>query len=119
MSSPFLILNAGSDDMNFQVHHLASAVKDAIPGTSISINAAAQKDLRSYQVDFGLLKEVAPQALPRFGLQQCVTDLIDGLSATPDLTPDFRDSHYIRLKSLRLLRASNALSEDLRWLPKA
>src|SRR4029453_18891013 len=43
----FLIVNAGSDTWNYQVHELAEAVARAVPGTEVSINRLAPPDKRS------------------------------------------------------------------------
>ena len=52
----FLALNVGSNDRNYQVKDLANAVAEAVSGTKVSINKAAQPDTRSYQVDFSLFR---------------------------------------------------------------
>jgi len=64
----FLALNAGSDNWNYQVKDLAEAVAVAVPGTAVSINTAAQPDGRSYKVDFGLFRKLAPDHQPRHSL---------------------------------------------------
>jgi len=47
-----LIVNAGSDNWNYQIKDLADAVDQAIPGTEVSINKDAQPN--------GLFKSLAP-----------------------------------------------------------
>ena len=47
-----LVINAGSDEWNYQVKALAEAVRRAFPGTEISVNSSAPPDKRSYRVDF-------------------------------------------------------------------
>lgn len=55
----FLALNVGSDDRNYQITDLSSAVAEAIPGTTVKINKTAQPDTRSYKVDFLLFASLA------------------------------------------------------------
>src|SRR5262249_38999986 len=40
----FLAVNTGSDDRNYQIKDLASAVAEAMPGTRVNINQAAELD---------------------------------------------------------------------------
>ena len=54
---PFLPVNAGSQECNYQVKDLAHAVADIITGTKVSINTNAQVDIRSYRVNFDKFKE--------------------------------------------------------------
>jgi len=49
----------GSDDRNYQIKDLSSAVAEAIPGTTVKINKTAQPDTRSYKVDFLLFASLA------------------------------------------------------------
>src|SRR5208283_2566587 len=75
---PFLAVNAGSDGWNFQVKDLAQSVADSVPGTSVSINADAPPDKRSYKVDFSLFKKLAPNHQPLQTLDSAVAGLRDG-----------------------------------------
>ena len=61
----FLIVNVGSDDWNWQVRELATAVAAAFPGTRVSVNSDAQPDARSYRVDFGLFRSLAANHQPQ------------------------------------------------------
>ena len=64
-SGRFLALNVGSNERNYQVKDLANAVAQAIPGTTVSINKAAQPDTRSYKVDFSLFHSLAKNYQPQ------------------------------------------------------
>jgi hypothetical protein len=111
----FLAVNVGSDDWNVQVRALAEAVAEAVPGTRVSVNADAPPDRRSYQVDFGLYRRLAPDHQPRVTLEQAVSDLRDGLSAIGFADPDFRASRLMRLRVLEELRALGQLDDRLAW----
>ena len=75
---PVLAVNVGSDGWNFQVKDLAQSVADSVPGTSVSINADAPPDKRSYKVDFSLFKKLAPNHQPLQTLDSAVAGLRDG-----------------------------------------
>jgi len=114
-SGRFLKLNVGSDAWNYQVAELANAVGEAIPGTRVSINKDAPPDKRSYRVDFGLYRKLAPDHQPLETLETAIAGLRDGLKAIGFSDPDFRQSQLMRLKVLEKLLGEGALNEDLTW----
>ncbi|RVT93566.1 NAD-dependent epimerase/dehydratase family protein [Sphingomonas crocodyli] len=111
----YLVVNAGSNDGNYQVRDLAQAVADAVPGTTVSINLDAPADSRSYQVDFSLYAALAPSHQPQVTLRQSIAELVDGLGAMGFADADFRSSPMIRLRVLQDHIAAGRLSEDLCW----
>jgi nucleoside-diphosphate-sugar epimerase len=111
----FLALNVGSDSWNYQVKNLAEAVAAAVPGTTVSINRAAQPDGRSYEVDFGLFRKLAPHHQPRQSLESAIAALNAGLRAISFADSDFRQSQLIRLKVLERHIEQGRLDEDLAW----
>jgi nucleoside-diphosphate-sugar epimerase len=110
-----LVVNAGSSEWNYQVKDLAAAVAQAVPGTKVSINTAAQPDKRSYKVDFGLYQRLAPQHQPQVSLSQSIAALREGLTAMGFANRDFRNSQYMRLKVLEAHIAAGRLLPSLRW----
>ena len=114
-SGQLVFVNVGSDDRNYQVWELASAVADAIPETKVVLNTSAPPDRRSYQVDFSLYKEIAPHHQPEVTLSQTIEELKDGLKEIGFHDVNFRSSQYMRLKVLEDLIAKKSLSEDLYW----
>jgi nucleoside-diphosphate-sugar epimerase len=112
---PFLVVNVGSDSWNFQVKDLAQAVASAVPGTKVQINDQAPPDKRSYRVDFGLLRRLAPEHLPNRTLSDAINALKDGLLSMGFKDHDFRSSNYMRLKVLEQHIATGRMRPDLRW----
>jgi nucleoside-diphosphate-sugar epimerase len=113
----FLVVNTGSDSWNYQVRNLAEAVADILPGIEVSINKAAPPDKRSYKVDFGLFKKLAPGHQPQVDLPATIKELKTGLEQMDFHDTDFRKSQWMRLNTLSALRKNNLLTEDLRWTP--
>lgn len=111
----FLVVNTGSDEWNFQVKALAEAVAAIVPGVEVSINQSAAPDKRSYQVDFGLFRKLAPRHQPQYDLPATIRELKAGLEAMNFRDAEFRQSLLMRLNTLRALRAQQLLTEDLRW----
>lgn len=115
----FLVVNTGADSWNYQVKALAEAVATIIPGIEVSINTAAAPDKRSYKVDFSLFCKLAPNHQPQYDLAATIRELKAGLDAMNFTDANFRKSRLMRLNMLSLLRQSNLLTEDLRWVPAA
>jgi UDP-glucose 4-epimerase len=111
----YLAINAGSDDRNYQVRDLANAVARAVPGTEVSINTSAPVDSRSYKVDFGLFRSLAPNHQPVVDLDQSIKNLIDGLKKMNFKDSEFRSSDLMRLKVLQGHIDGDRLDEGLRW----
>ncbi len=114
----FLAVNVGSNEWNYQVIELASAVADVIPGVKVSINKEAAPDKRSYRVNFDLFKKLAPNHQPQVNLKQSIKELQDGLLKMKFNDPEFRSSPLMRLKMLNALREQKLIDEDLHWVMK-
>lgn len=111
----YLAVNAGSNERNYQVRDLAQAVAQAVPGTRVSINLDAPADSRSYQVDFGLYRELAPNHQPVVTLQQSITNLIEGLRRMGFDDAQFRNSQLIRLNVLQGHVDAGRLNKAFEW----
>ncbi|MFT3691040.1 NAD-dependent epimerase/dehydratase family protein [Paenirhodobacter sp.] len=110
-----LSVNAGCDGGNYQVRHLAEAVAAAIPGATVSINTDAPADSRSYRVDFGLYRALAPDHQPVVTLADSIAGLKAGLTGMGFADAGFRASQMIRLRVLEAHRAAGRLDADLFW----
>ncbi len=111
----YLAINVGSDDRNYQVKDLANAVAAKVPGTRVSINTSAPADSRSYRVDFGLFRSLAPDHQPAVDLDQSIENLIAGLKRMNFKDTDFRSSDLMRLKVLQGHIDSHRLNNALEW----
>jgi len=114
----FLTVNVGSDAWNYQVKDLAEAVGNLVPNVKISINKDAQPDKRSYRVNFDKFSKLAQGFLPMVDLMTAVEGLRDGLLAMQFRDAEFRTGELIRLVTLRRLRESGQLTDELRWKEK-
>ena len=112
----FLVVNAGSNKWNYQIKELAESVKDIIGNVKISINSNAAKDNRSYRVDFSLFNSLAPDYNPIISLDDAVNDLLDGLKTIKSLDSNFRNSKFIRLKTLKYLIDNKKINSNLTWI---
>ena len=110
---PYLIVNTGTDEWNYQVRELADAVAAKVPGTQVSVNPNAQPDKRSYRVDFALFKELAPNHQPKNTLNDSIDGLIQGLRSMGFADDNFRQSELIRLKVVDKLKADGLVDNQL------
>jgi nucleoside-diphosphate-sugar epimerase len=110
---PCLVVNAGSDQWNYQVKDLAGAVARVIPGVEIAINENAQPDKRSYRVSFEKFTKLAQGFLPEVDLVTAITDLRDKLRAMEFRDAQFRNSRFMRLVILKQLKESGMINENL------
>jgi len=81
----------------------------------VAINDAAPPDRRSYRVDFGLFRRLAPAHQPAADLDASIRRLRDGLVAMGFRDGAFRDSGLMRINHLTRLREQGALDAELRW----
>lgn len=114
IGGPFLSVNAGRTEWNYQIRDLAEAVSKEMNGVEIDINKNAAPDKRSYRVDFSLYESLAPNHLPQIELAQSIRELKSGLESMEFDDADFRMSNLIRLKMLEQHRKSGRLDESLR-----
>jgi nucleoside-diphosphate-sugar epimerase len=110
-----LTVNVGSEAWNYQVKDLAAAVAKLTPNVEVSTNKDAQPDKRSYRVNFDKFTKLAQGFLPAVDLHGAVVDLRDGLMTMKFADQDFRTGEFIRLVTLRRLRESGQLTDDLVW----
>lgn len=114
-----LCINAGSNDSNYQIKDLATAVSQIIPSAKVSIEGERQPDKRSYAVDFSLFQELAPGFQPAVTLIQSIERMRDGLLQNASVTENFRTSdEFIRLNQLRAHIEEGRLDRKLRWQVK-
>lgn len=115
-TSKYLAVNIGRNDFNYQVKQIAEVVAGVVPGTEISVNTNALPDKRSYQVDFSLFRQLAPDHLPLTTLVQSATEIKNGLQHMQFNDSNFRESQLIRLKVLEAHLASNRVNNKLEWI---
>ena len=112
----FLAVNTGCTEWNMQVKPLAEAIAEQIPGVKVSVNPDAAPDKRSYRVNFDLYKKLAPDHQPVWNLENTIREVRDNLVAMNFNDPDFRQSQFIRLKTLARHRNNGLLDNNLEWI---
>lgn len=114
--APFLAVNVGCDEWNFQVKDIAETVAEISSGTRVRISESGQPDPRSYRVDFSLWRRLAPKHQPAGTLKDSARRLHQGLVDAGFQDREFRESRLIRLKVLDSLRKLGRLDAALYWI---
>ena len=106
--------NVGSNEQNYLVRDLAE-VLSALTGCEVEYARDASHDPRSYRVDFSKLSCAFPDLRFEWDAERGGAELINAYRAAP-LTSDLFDGRlYVRLRQLRHLLETGALTEGLRW----
>jgi hypothetical protein len=106
----------GRPEDNVQVRDIAEMVRDAIPGSEVSLADGAGPDLRNYRVDFSKLAGTFPDLTLRWNVRDGIEELA-GAYAKYGLTyDDFRSSRFVRLRRIRELLAAGLVDDMLRRL---
>jgi nucleoside-diphosphate-sugar epimerase len=95
------IFNVGSMEQNYRVSQIATQIQEAFPACGVEYSPEADKDSRSYCVDFSKLR----QAMPGFACRRTVGETAGALRrAFGDIRLDaesFVSDRFIRLKALQ------------------
>ena len=106
--------NVGRQEDNVQVRDIAEMVRDAVPGSTVSLAEGAGPDLRNYRVDFSKLAGTFPDLSLRWSVREGVDELA-GAYAKYGLTyEDFLSSRFVRLRRIRELLSAGVVDEMLR-----
>jgi nucleoside-diphosphate-sugar epimerase len=106
--------NVGRPADNVQVRDIAEMVRDAVPGSRVSLADGAGPDLRNYRVDFAKLDETFPELKLRWSVRDGVDELVSAYAEHGLTYDDFTSSRFVRLRRIRELLSAGLLDEMLR-----
>jgi nucleoside-diphosphate-sugar epimerase len=106
--------NVGRAEDNVQVKDIADLVREAVPGSKVSLAADAGPDLRNYRVDFAKLTSTFPDLKLAWRVADGVRELAGAYAANGLTYDDFTSSRYVRLRRIRELLSARLVDEDLR-----
>jgi nucleoside-diphosphate-sugar epimerase len=107
--------NIGADELNYQVRDLARAVQRAVPGSELSILAAADADQRTYRTSFAKFARTFPEFRFERDADAGAAELSSTLRELGVTYEDFNGDRFTRIKRLGSLLAEGRLDGDLRW----
>jgi nucleoside-diphosphate-sugar epimerase len=106
--------NVGRGQDNVQVRDIAEMVRDAVPGSAVSLAAGAGPDLRNYRVDFSKLEATFPDLKLRWSVREGVSELAAAYAKYGLTHEDFVSSRFVRLRRIRELLSAGLVDESLR-----
>src|SRR6201996_7022134 len=106
--------NVGRPEDNVQIRAIAEMVRDAVPGSEVTLADGAGPDLRNYRVDFSKLAETFPGLRLRWTVRDGITELADAYAKYGLTYDDFQSSRFVRLRRIRELQGAGLVDEMLR-----
>jgi len=105
--------NVGRAQDNVQIRAVAEMVRDAVPGSTLSIAEGAGPDLRNYRVDFAKLEATFPDLALRWTVRAGIDELVAAYAKHGLSYDDFTSSRFVRLRRIRELLSAGLLDEML------
>ena len=106
--------NVGRAQDNVQIREIAEMVRDAVPGSTVTLAEDAGPDLRNYRVDFSKLEDTFPDLKLRWTVREGVEELAAAYARCGLTYDDFTSSRFVRLRRIRELLTEGAVDEMLR-----
>lgn len=106
--------NVGRAEDNVQIRDIAEMVREAVPGSEVSLADGAGPDLRNYRVDFSKLTETFPDLRLRWTVREGVHELLGAYKKHGLSYYDFTSSRFVRLRRIRELLDTGIVDDMLR-----
>jgi nucleoside-diphosphate-sugar epimerase len=106
--------NVGRPEDNVQIRDVAEMVRDAVPGSEVSLADGAGPDLRNYRVDFSKLTGTFPDLRMRWTVREGVRELLGAYTEHGLTYDDFTSSRFVRLRRIRELLDAGIIDDMLR-----
>lgn len=107
------IFNVGTNDDNYKVKEIAQLVEEIVPNSKIEYATNADKDSRSYKVNFDKIREQIGYKT-KWKLKDGIRNIYEELKKRGLEEKDFNDEKFYRVKYLKSLMAKGLLDEKLR-----
>jgi hypothetical protein len=97
-----------------QVKDIADLVREAVPGSAVSLAENAGPDLRDYRVDFSKLAGTFPDLDLRWRVGDGVDELVGAYAGNGLTYDEFMSARFVRLRRIRELLSASLVDEMLR-----
>ena len=104
--------NVGSNNDNYSVKDIANMVEKIIPDSKITYAKDANKDARSYKVDFKKIKQDLGYKT-KWTLENGIKEIHKILKIKEFHEEDFNDKKYYRVTYIKWLLEQNKLDQNL------
>jgi nucleoside-diphosphate-sugar epimerase len=89
-------------------------VEETVPGSHVEYASDAERDKRSYRVDFGKLSRTLPEFKPRWNARRGARQLYEACRATGLSLDDFEGPRYRRVRHIEQLLHTGRLDATMR-----
>lgn len=107
------IFNVGSNDQNYLVRDIAKLIEKIVPNSEISFSDKANKDSRSYQVNFDKIYEKLGFKT-QFDLNYGINELYQTFKEKKFNENDFKDKRFYRMNFIEWLLEQRLVNNELR-----
>ncbi len=104
--------NVGTNDDNYTIREIAQKVEQIIPNSNITYAKDANKDSRSYKVDFSKIKQQLGFET-KWSLEKAIKEIYDLLKSKKFSEEDFKDKKYFRVAYIKWLIENNKIDNNL------
>ena len=111
------IFNVGFSSDNVIIRDLADIIAAAVPGSRVAFAEGAERDPRSYRVDFSKLAKAVPTFRPDWTIEAGAREVAQQLAAHPISAAEFEGTAYQRRAHLLALMQAGELDQELRRKP--
>jgi nucleoside-diphosphate-sugar epimerase len=110
------IFNVGSNNDNYIVKDIAQKVEEIVPDSIISFSKEANKDHRSYQVNFDKIRDILGFKT-KWNLTDGIKDIYKVIKNEKMTKDSFEDKKFYRVKYINWLIEQNQIDNSLRFSP--
>ncbi len=108
------IFNVGSNEDNYTVKEIATKIEESIPETEIEFAENANKDTRSYKVNFDKIHEKIGYKT-KWNLKEGINHIYQQIKNKNFVESDFKDIRYYRVAYIKSLIEKGLLDTNLRF----
>jgi nucleoside-diphosphate-sugar epimerase len=106
--------NVGQTKENYRIRQVAELVAEVVPNCELKFAEGATADLRNYRVDFSKIEQKLPGFVAQWTLRQGIVELYEAYKRLGLTKDDWTGARYYRLPTIKALRASNSIDDQLR-----
>ena len=110
------IFNVGSNNDNYIVKDIAHEVEEIVPNSVITFTKEANKDHRSYQVNFDKIRDMLGFKT-KWSLTDGIKDIYKVMKDEKMTKDSFEDKKFYRVKYINWLIKENQINSSLRFSP--
>lgn len=109
------VFNVGSNSENFQIGDIAEIVAKIIPNSEVKLKPKANRDKRSYKVDFGKIKNILGFN-PKWTVKKGVKEIYEVMKNASFSEDEFKSTEYHTVDHLKKLINDGKINSNFRFV---